>query len=92
MTFEVDGKTIQYDEAALGGFARAGSGGAEVNWRWKGPAGVFEVATRNKVSQWVNQMLALGCLMAIGFVVGVRWLVLTLQRHAADSARNRPRR
>lgn len=92
MTFVVDGKTIKYDEAALGGFARAGSAGAEVNWRWQGQSGVFEVATRNKVSQWMNQMLALGCLIVIGFAIAVRWMVLTLQRHAADAARNRPSR
>lgn len=88
MTFKVDGRTIMYDEKSLGGFARSGSAGAEVNWRWRGRTGVFEVATRNKVSKWINQMLALGCVGML--VVGaIAWYVRRLWIQGSPEAQRR---
>lgn len=88
MTFEIDGRKIKYDEKELGGFARAGDAGAEVNWRWRGRTGVFEVATRNKLSKWMNQMAALGCVGMI--VVGaIAWHVRRLWIQGTPAAERR---
>lgn len=77
MTFVVDGKKVA--DALPAGFANAGSGGAEAHWRWKGRGTDFKVVVGNKLSRWMNRMVALGFVALVVLALIVRW-VMSIQR------------
>lgn len=86
MTFIVDGKKLDYTPETLPpGFARAGSGGSVVHWRWTGRDARFEIAVRNKLSRWMNQMMGLGCICFAMFALAVRWAITSAQTKLAEN-------
>lgn len=89
MTFIVDGVKHEYDAAKLGRFARAGSGGTEVHWRWKGRSGEFKVNIESRTGILMNRLMAIGLIGLIGFALIVRFVIVGLQRRLSEAARER---